>query len=69
MALLAQRLGVTAERLPVLWDADFMLGELAPGEAQERYVLYEINVSSVAPYPESANAAIVAALRALSGAA
>jgi hypothetical protein len=32
-----------------------MLGEAAPGAA-ERYVLCEINVSSVSPFPPSANA-------------
>jgi len=41
-----------------------MLGEVVD-PAEERYVLCEINVSSVAPYPESANAAIVAAMRSL----
>lgn len=67
--LLAQRLGVAPDRLPVLWDADFMLGEAGADAAQERYVLCEINVSSVAPYPEAADVAIVAAVRALTGAA
>jgi hypothetical protein len=62
VALLAGRLGLSPDHLPVLWDADFMLGEVVQ-PAQERYVLCEINVSSVAPYPESANAAIVAAVQ------
>jgi hypothetical protein len=39
--------------LPLLWDMDFMLGERATGEP-ERYVLCEINVSSVSPFPASA---------------
>jgi hypothetical protein len=65
VALLAQRLGVATDRLPVLWDADFMLGESDPDAKQERYVLCEVNVSSVAPYPESANAAIVETVRSL----
>jgi hypothetical protein len=39
--------------LPLLWDADFMLGERGSDQA-ERYVLCEINVSSVSPFPESA---------------
>jgi len=64
VALLAGRLELTSDRLPVLWDADFLLGEVVE-PAEERYVLCEINVSSVAPYPESANAAIVAAMRSL----
>jgi hypothetical protein len=62
--LLRERLGVTAAKLPVLWDADFMLGGEVSAE-EPHYVLCEINVSSVAPYPESANAEIVAAVRAL----
>jgi hypothetical protein len=60
--LLVRRLAVAKERLPVLWDADFMWGE-AGDPARERYVLCEINVSSVAPYPASANEKIVAAMR------
>ncbi len=64
VALLAGRLELTRDRLPVLWDADFLLGE-AVNPAQERYVLCEINVSSVAPYPESANAAMVAAVQSI----
>ena len=51
--LLRERVGLARERLPLLWDCDFMLGER--GEAAvERYVLCEINVSSVAPFPPSA---------------
>jgi hypothetical protein len=64
VALLLARLGLTRDRLPVLWDADFMLGEVVD-PAQERYVLCEINVSSVAPFPESANAALVAAIQSM----
>jgi len=41
-----------------------MLGEVVD-PAEERYVLCEINVSSVAPYPESANGALVAAFRSM----
>lgn len=50
----AQRLfGIAAENLPILWDCDFLLGPRAPG-GEDTYVLCEINVSSVAPYPDSA---------------
>lgn len=63
--LLIGRLSIAPERLPILWDADFLLGEVEEG-AQDRYVLCEINVSSVAPYPESATPAIVEAIRSLS---
>jgi hypothetical protein len=40
-----------------------MLGERS-AESEERYVLCEINVSSVSPFPPSAILAIVAAVRA-----
>ncbi|HKU39172.1 MAG TPA: Cj0069 family protein, partial [Polyangiales bacterium] len=62
VALLVERLGVSPERVPLLWDADFLLGG-APGSSTDQYVLCEINVSSVSPYPESANAALVDAVR------
>ncbi len=50
---LEQTLGIRREALPMLWDCDFLHGEPA-GEGEERYVLCEINVSSVAPFPDSA---------------
>lgn len=50
----AQRLlEIETESLPVLWDCDFLLGPKADN-GEDTYVLCEINVSSVAPYPESA---------------
>jgi hypothetical protein len=61
--MLRERVGVPRDRLPLLWDCDFMLGARAPGEA-ERYVLCEINVSSVSPFPPSAIAPLVAAVQA-----
>lgn len=46
-------LEIETASLPVLWDADFLLGpKTASGE--DSYVLCEINVSSVAPFPDSA---------------
>ena len=62
--LLRQRLGLAATDLPVLWDADFLLGG-AEGSDEPRHVLCEINVSSVSPYPESATPKIVAIVREL----
>ncbi len=55
-----QLLGIERESLPVLWDCDFLLG---PKDAQgeDTYVLCEVNVSSVAPYPASAIPYIVEA--------
>jgi len=58
--LLRSRVGLAHEQLPLLWDCDFMLGE-RPDGAQERYVLCEINVSSVSPFPPSAIAPLVSA--------
>ena len=45
-------LDIETTRLPIIWDADFLLG---PKDAigNDTYVLCEINVSSVAPFPES----------------
>ncbi len=50
---LQELLAIETESFPILWDCDFLLG---PKEENNRdsYVLCEINVSSVAPYPESA---------------
>ncbi|HEX6017297.1 MAG TPA: Cj0069 family protein [Burkholderiaceae bacterium] len=61
LALLRECTGVSAERLPLLWDIDFLFGEATAGEPV-RYVLCEINVSSVSPFPPSAIAPLVAAL-------
>ena len=60
--LLRSAVGLPREQLPLLWDCDFLLGEAAPGE-EERHVLCEINVSSVAPYPPSAVPVIVGAVQ------
>ncbi len=60
---LRQRVGLAQEQLPLLWDCDFMLGHTAPGEAQ-RYVLCEVNVSSVSPFPPSSVAPLVQAVKA-----
>lgn len=60
--LLCRRVRIERDLLPLLWDADFLHGE-RQREDEERYVLCEINVSSVAPYPESANAGIVETAR------
>ncbi len=60
LALLRERVGVTPERLPLLWDADFMHGTEPGG-----HVLCEINVSSVSPFPPSVIGPLVEAVRAL----
>lgn len=46
-------LGIDSESLPMLWDCDFLLGP-KDGAGEDSYVLCEINVSSVSPFPESA---------------
>jgi hypothetical protein len=57
-----QVLGITSDELPIIWDADFLLGK--PDEAgQDTYVLCEINVSCVSPFPDSAINKIASATR------
>jgi hypothetical protein len=46
-------LGIDAESLPIIWDADFLYGP-RDASGQDTYVLCEINVSSVFPFPEQA---------------
>jgi hypothetical protein len=48
-----QLLDIDAASLPIIWDADFLYG---PRDAagQDTYVLCEINVSSIFPFPEQA---------------
>ena len=55
-----QLLAIDTASLPILWDCDFLLGP-KDAEGHDTYVLCEINVSSVAPYPESAIPRIVEA--------
>lgn len=46
-------LGIEAASLPLIWDADFLLGpKTSVGE--DNYVLFEINDSSVYPFPDEA---------------
>lgn len=53
--------GLARERLPLLWDADFMFGEARADDPQP-FVLCEVNVSSVSPFPPSAIAPLVEAV-------
>jgi hypothetical protein len=48
-----QLLDIPTTSLPVLWDADFLLGPKGIA-GEDSYVLCEINVSSVAPFPDAA---------------
>jgi hypothetical protein len=60
-------LDIPTASLPALWDADFLYGPRT-SDGADTYVLCEINVSSVAPYPDSAAPkvadAVLAAIRA-----
>jgi hypothetical protein len=53
-------LGVGPDDLPVIWDADFLFGPKTPG-GDDTYVLCEINVSAVWPFPPMAAPAVAAA--------
>ena len=46
-------LEIDAGSLPIIWDADFLYGPRLPS-GEDTYVLCEINVSSVFPFPEDA---------------
>jgi hypothetical protein len=54
---LQTRFGLAREALPMLWDCDFLRGA-----ADADWVLCEINVSSVAPFPDAAIAPLVQAV-------
>ena len=58
--LLRSKVGLPRDHLPLLWECDFLFGEPA-ADGSERFVLCEINVSSVAPFPPSAIGPLVAA--------
>ncbi|MBM3521447.1 MAG: Cj0069 family protein, partial [Alphaproteobacteria bacterium] len=51
--------GLSRSQLPVLWDADFLYGP-RDADGADTYVLCEINVSSVYPFPPDAMASLVA---------
>ena len=61
--LLRERVGLRHDELPMLWDCDFMFGEPGAGD-EPRYVLCEVNVSSVSPFPPSAVGPLVRAVQA-----
>ncbi|MDP3675974.1 MAG: hypothetical protein Q8R44_12915, partial [Novosphingobium sp.] len=48
---MARILEIEPADLPVIWDADFLLGPKTPA-GDDSYVLCEINVSSVFPIPD-----------------
>lgn len=63
VAEMCRTLALDPARLPVLWDADFLYGPKDAAGA-DSYVLCEINVSSVSPFPDEALAPLAAAMRA-----
>jgi hypothetical protein len=54
---LSSLLDIPRRDLPMIWDADFMLGPVG-ADGTDSYVLCEINVSSVFPIPDEAPAEI-----------
>lgn len=54
-------LGIETEALPVIWDADFLYGPKDQA-GDDTYVLCEINVSSVHPFPDEALAPLAHAV-------
>jgi hypothetical protein len=54
-------LDLPTERLPALWDADFFYR--AQSDPGGRFLLCEINVSCVSPFPDGAPEAIAEAVR------
>ena len=50
---LQRLLGIDTVELPILWDCDFLLGPRS-ATSEDTYVLCEINVSSVSPFPDAA---------------
>lgn len=51
--VMCEALGISADALPVIWDADFLYGPPAAA-GEDAFILCEINVSSVFPFPDSA---------------
>jgi hypothetical protein len=58
---MAELLTLPLDELPVIWDADFLLGP-PTAAGHDSYVLCEINASSVFPIPDEAPDAIAATL-------
>jgi hypothetical protein len=50
---MCRTLALDAASLPVIWDADFLYGPKTPA-GEDTYVLCEINISSVYPFPDDA---------------
>jgi hypothetical protein len=57
-------LGIATPSLPLLWDADFLIRPDAQAVQSGRYMLCEINVSCVSPFPDTVPTLLAAALAA-----
>ncbi len=55
-------LDIDRDSVPVIWDADFLYGPRTAG-GEDTYVLCEINVSSVIPFPPEAPAEMAVLVR------
>jgi hypothetical protein len=53
-------LSIDRDSLPVIWDADFLYGPKTPS-GEDTYLLCEINVSAVWPFPQMAADTVAAA--------
>jgi hypothetical protein len=51
---LQEILTMSADQMPVIWDADFFINKVNSNSASSKYSLCEINVSCVSPFPPSA---------------
>ena len=60
-------LDIKTSDLPVLWDADFFYGSKTPS-GEDTFVLCEINVSCITPYPVTAARTIAGSAARLTGA-
>jgi len=56
---LQEKLSITGNMLPVIWDADFFINEINNKNTDKKYTLCEINVSCVSPFPPSAISFII----------
>ncbi|HLI45273.1 MAG TPA: Cj0069 family protein [Acidimicrobiales bacterium] len=56
---MARLLGLELDELPVIWDADFLYGPKDAG-GRDTFVLCEINVSAVWPFPPTAAPTVAA---------
>ena len=59
---LQKLLGIETAALPAIWDADFLYGPKTPS-GEDSFVLCEINVSCVFPFPPDAATELAKSVR------